>query len=63
MAIEKMYKVSEVAKILGVTERSVFRYMEESREHRLIPTKFSKYQIRIKESDLEKFISGYSEKK
>lgn len=59
MSIEKMYKVPEVAEILGVTPRTVFRYMEEGRTHRLKSVKFGKQQLRIKESDLQAFISGY----
>lgn len=56
MAIEKLYTVAEVAKILQVSERSVFRYMEASNKNQLQAFKVGR-AWRIKESELNRYIS------
>ena len=57
MAIEKLYTVAEVAKILQVSERSVFRYMEAGNENQLQAFKVGR-AWRIKESELNRYISN-----
>lgn len=56
MAIEKLYTVAEVAEILQVSERSVFRYMEAGNENQLQAFKVGR-AWRIKESELYRYIS------
>ncbi len=56
MAIEKLYTVAEVAKILQVSERSVFRYMEAGNKNQLQAFKVGR-AWRIKESELNRYIS------
>lgn len=53
MKIEKMYTIREVTEILGVHQRTVYRYITEKR---LKAAKLK--QWRIKESDLQAFING-----
>ena len=56
MAIEKLYTVAEVAEILQVSERSVFRYMEAGNKNQLQAFKVGR-AWRIKESELHRYIS------
>lgn len=56
MAIEKLYTVAEVAKILQVSERSVFRYMEAKNENQLQAFRVGR-AWRIRESELHRYIS------
>lgn len=57
MAIEKLYTVAEVAKILQVSERTVFRYMEANNKNQLQAFKVGR-AWRIKESELNRYISN-----
>lgn len=52
---EKLLTLKEVAKLLRVSERSVFRYIHNGK---LKATKIGYW--RIKESDLEVFLNEYS---
>jgi len=49
----ELYSPQQVAEILGVTRRSVYRYIKEGR----LPAIRFVSQIRVKESDLERFVS------
>jgi len=49
----ELYSPAQVAEILGVTRRSVYRYVKEGR----LPAIRFVSQIRVKESDLERFVS------
>ena len=55
--MEKLYSVKEVAEILQVTERSVFRYMETGRKNQLKAAKIGGLW-RISEKDLQEFINN-----
>lgn len=57
MAIEKLYTVAEVAEILQVSERSVFRYMQPDAKNQLQAFKVGK-AWRIKESELNRYINN-----
>lgn len=57
MAIEKLYTVAEVAEILQVSERSVFRYMRADNKNQLQAFKIGR-AWRIKESELNRYISN-----
>ena len=57
MAIEKLYTIAEVAEILQVSERSIFRYIKEGSKNHLLAFKVGK-AWRIKESDLNHFINN-----
>lgn len=57
MAIEKLYTVAEVAEILQVSERTVFRYMQPDYKNNLKAFKMGK-AWRIKEADLTAFINN-----
>ena len=57
MAIEKLYTVAEVAEILQVSERSVFRYMQANNKNQLQAFKIGR-AWRIKESELNRYISN-----
>jgi excisionase family DNA binding protein len=55
MAVKKYLTVSEVAKILRVSQRSVMRYIKAKR---LLAAKIG--QWRIKKSDLNRFVAASS---
>lgn len=55
MIIERLYTVKEVAKILRVSERTIFRYMQLDAKHRIKAFKVGK-SWRITESELNCFI-------
>ena len=57
MAIEKLYTIAEVAEILQVSERSIFRYIKEGSKHHLNAFKVGR-AWRIKESDLNRYINS-----
>lgn len=57
MAIEKLYTVQEVAEILQVHERTVFRYMEAGNKNQLKAFKVGR-AWRIKESELNRYINN-----
>lgn len=57
MAIEKLYTVAEIAEILQVSERTVFRYMQTDVKNQLRAFKVGR-AWRIKESELNRFISN-----
>ena len=57
MAIEKLYSIKEVAEILKVSEKSVFRYMEQEKPNQLKAGKVGR-AWRIKEADLLEFINS-----
>lgn len=55
--MEKLYSIKEVAEILQVTERSVFRYMEKGRKNQLKAAKIGGVW-RISEKDIHEFINN-----
>lgn len=57
MAIEKLYTVQEVAEILQVHERTVFRYMQADNKNQLQAFKVGR-AWRIKESELNRYINN-----
>lgn len=57
MAIEKLYTIPEVAEILQVSERSVFRYMEAGNKNQLQAFKVGR-AWRIRESELNRYINN-----
>lgn len=56
MTMEKLYTVQEVAEILQVSQRSVFRYMEANNKNQLQAFKVGR-SWRIKESELKRYIN------
>lgn len=56
MALEKLYTTAEAAEVLGVSVRTIFRYMKDS-EPKLKAQKIGK-AWKIKESDLQAFINN-----
>lgn len=59
MAIEKLYTVKEVAELLQVSERSVFRFMQPDYKNQLKASKVGR-SWRITEKDLKDFIAYYN---
>ena len=54
MAIGKLYTVKEAADILGVSTRSIFRYIQPNAKYQLKASKIGSWRIR--ERDLEEFL-------
>ena len=57
--IEKIYSVNETARILGVTNRTIFNYIKGAGDRRLAASKVGRLW-KIRESDLQEFISRRS---
>ena len=56
MAIEKLYTVKEVAELLQVSQRTVFRYMQPDYKNQLKASKVGG-TWRITEMDLKEFLA------
>ena len=53
--IEQLYTVREVAKVLRVSERTIFRYIQSDAKHKINAFKVGK-SWRISETELNRFI-------
>lgn len=53
--LEKLYTTKEAAELMGVSTRTIFRYMQPDYKHQLKAVKIGN-TWRIKETDLKEFI-------